>query len=99
MSPRAACRLETLGFEHVYDYMPGKVDWLARGLATEGEKATQPRAVHSVRDDAVSCGLNERIGVVARRVERSPYGFALVVSDTGVLLGRLRRATLDADGQ
>lgn len=24
MSPRAACRLDTLGFEQVYDYMPGR---------------------------------------------------------------------------
>ena len=32
MSPRAACRLDTLGFEHVYDYLTGKYDWLARGL-------------------------------------------------------------------
>ena len=32
MSPRAACRLAALGFEQVYDYMPSKVDWLARGL-------------------------------------------------------------------
>jgi hypothetical protein len=24
MRPRAACRLETLGFEHVYDYVPAK---------------------------------------------------------------------------
>jgi hypothetical protein len=27
MSPRAACRLDTLGFEHVYDYLTGKFDW------------------------------------------------------------------------
>jgi CBS-domain-containing membrane protein len=97
MSPRAACRLETLGFEHVYDYVSGKVDWLARGLATEGEKATEPRASHFVRDNAVTCGLNEQIGDVARRVAASPYGFALVVSDGGVLLGRLRQAALDGE--
>jgi hypothetical protein len=99
MSPRAACRLETLGFEHVYDYVSGKVDWLARGLATEGEKATQVRAIHFVRDDAVTCALNEQIGDVADRVAASPYGFALVVSDGGVLLGRLRRAMLDSERQ
>ena len=40
MSPRAVCRLEALGFQQVYDYVPGKVDWLARGLPREGEKAT-----------------------------------------------------------
>ena len=28
---------------------------------------------------------------------RSPYGFVLVVADDGTLLGRLRKAALDAD--
>ena len=99
MSPRAACRLETIGFEQVYDYTAGKVDWLARGIATEGEKATEPRAVHFVRDDAVTCALDEQIGGVAGSVAASPYGFGLVVSDGGVLLGRLRRAMLEGDPQ
>src|SRR5919198_1059300 len=27
MSPRAASRLEGLGFPHVYDYVAGKADW------------------------------------------------------------------------
>jgi hypothetical protein len=35
--------------------------------------------------------------VVAARVARSPYGFALVVANDGTLLGRLRKAALDAD--
>jgi hypothetical protein len=39
MSPRAACRLEQLGFAKVYDYTTGKADWLAHGLETEGEHA------------------------------------------------------------
>src|SRR5919202_3153210 len=97
MSPRAACRLETLGFEHVYDYMPGKADWLARGLPREGDKATEPRAVDYVRTDAVTCRPNERIGAVRERAEASPYGFAFVVGRQGVLLGRLREAELAGD--
>ena len=32
-------------------------------------------------------------------MEASPYGFALVVSADGVLLGRLRKAALDGDPQ
>src|SRR6266516_4409875 len=97
MSPRAACRLDTLGFKHVYDYMPGKIDWLARGLPREGEKADAPRAIDYARDDVVTCRRHDRIGEVRKRVERSPYRFAFVVSDGGVLLGRLRRAALDGD--
>lgn len=44
MSPRAACRLEQLGFAEVYDYTTGKADWLAHGLDTEGEQAVVLRA-------------------------------------------------------
>jgi Mg/Co/Ni transporter MgtE len=97
MSPRAACRLDTLGFEHVYDYMPGKADWLARGLPRDGDKAKEPRAADYARTDVVTCAPHERIGPVRDRVEASPYGFAFVTNAHGVLLGRLRRAALDAD--
>ncbi len=97
MSPRAACRLETLGFAEVYDYAPGKVDWLARGLPTEGEQAGEPRAGSAAREDAVTCGLREGVGDVRERVEASPYGFALVVAEDGTLLGRLPRAALEGE--
>ena len=97
MSPRAACRLATLGFAAPYDYMPGKADWLARGLPREGEKAHEPRAIDFVRDDVVTCVLTERVGDVRPRVEASPYGFAFVVADGRVLLGRLLRAALEGN--
>ncbi len=96
MSPRAACRLETLGFERVFDYVEGKADWIARGLPTEGERAGERRAGHLARRDVATCRLSERVGDVRPRVEASPYGFALAVAD-GVLLGRLRRAALEGD--
>jgi hypothetical protein len=67
MSPRAACRLDTLGFQQVYDYMPGKVDWMARGLALEGEKTGEPRAIDVARTDVVTCELQDTIGAVRER--------------------------------
>src|ERR671931_1346666 len=97
MSPRAACRLETLGFEQVFDYVAGKADWLARGLPREGEKASERRAGELARDDVVTVGLDERVGEIRPRVEASPYGFAFVTSPEGTLLGRLRRAALQGD--
>jgi CBS domain-containing protein len=97
MSPRAACRLETLGFERVYDYVAGKADWVARGLHLEGQKAGLARARDVVRDDAVTCRRDEAIGAVQGRVAASDYHFALVVSETGTVLGRLRKATLEGD--
>lgn len=97
MSPRAACRLATLGFEQVYDYMPGKVDWLARGLPVEGDQEPVRRVKDVVRDDVVRARLEEPVGQVRRRVERSPYGFALVVAEDATLLGRLRKRALEGD--
>jgi Mg/Co/Ni transporter MgtE len=100
MSPRAACRLETLGFEQVYDYVPGKADWLARGLPSEGKLAGRPTAGRLARDDVVTCRLDERVDEVRPRVDRSPYDFALVTTEHGTLLGRLRKRALEskADG-
>ena len=92
MSPRAACRLETLGFASVYDYVPGKVDWLARGLPTEGEEASTPRVGRLARDDAATCGLDEPVERVRELIEASPYGFCLVLAEDGTLLGRVRRS-------
>jgi predicted transcriptional regulator len=81
----------------VYDYLPGKVDWLARGLPREGERADERRVHDVARDDAVTCGLDDRVGDVRPRVDASPYGFAFVVSNGGTLLGRLRRSALQGD--
>jgi len=95
MSPRAAARLDSLGFERVYDYGASKVDYLARGLPREGEKADERRAGDVVRDDVVRCGPADTVDEVRERIESSPYGFALVVSEDQVVLGRVRRSALD----
>ena len=55
MSPRAACRLESLGFGQVFDYVPGKADWMAAGLAMEGPLAEGPRAGDVMRTDPPTC--------------------------------------------
>jgi CBS-domain-containing membrane protein len=100
MSPRAACRLETLGFTEVYDYVAGKADWLAHNLPVEGAHAEVVTAGRLARDDVVTCGLDEHAREVRERIRNSPYGFAIVTSPGGVVLGRLRASVLDecADG-
>src|SRR6266542_3595835 len=97
MSPRAACRLEQLGFTDVYDYTTGKADWLAHGLATEGEQAGVLRARHALRGDVATATIDEPIGEIRPRVATSPYGLALVVAADGTLVGRLRAAPLAGD--
>jgi Mg/Co/Ni transporter MgtE len=99
MSPRAACRLETLGYQDVYDYVAGKADWLAHGLDVDGAGAGRPTVGRLARTDVVTCSLSQTAGDVRARVEASPYRFALVVSEGGVLLGRLRRGALEGDPQ
>jgi CBS domain-containing protein len=97
MSPRAACRLETLGFAEVYDYVLGKADWLAHNLLVEGTHADIPTAGRAARDDVVTCALTERVAEVRERIDRSPYGFALVTSSDGIVLGRVRRSVLNGN--
>jgi Mg/Co/Ni transporter MgtE len=95
MSPRAACRLATIGFTRVHDYAPGKVDWLAHALPVQGTHAERPTAGSLARHDAATCSLTDTAGDVLDRIVGSPYGFALVLSPKGVLLGRARRSTLE----
>lgn len=96
MSPRAACRLETLGFDRIYDFVPGKADWVAHDLPTEGHGPPDARIGGLIRNDVATCGLDDRMGDMRVKVEQSPYGFGLVVSD-GILLGRLRKNVLEGD--
>jgi Mg/Co/Ni transporter MgtE len=97
MSPRAACRLEALGFTEVHDYAAGKADWLARALPTEAGRPRPRRVADLLRDDVATAQLHERIADVRARVDASLYGFALVTGRGGVLLGRLRGAALHGD--
>jgi Mg/Co/Ni transporter MgtE len=95
MSPRAACRLATLGFTRVFDYAAGKVDWLAHGLPAEGTDADRPTAGSLARQDVATCPLETTATEALGAIADSPYGFALVVSPEGVLLGRVRRSALE----
>ena len=98
MSPRAACRLEALSFAEVYDYVPGKADWLAHNLPVEGEAADSATAGRVARDDVVTCAPQDGLASVRERVARSPYRFALVTTPGGVVLGRLRASALESAG-
>ena len=97
MSPRAAWRLETLGFTRVYDYVAGKRDWSAAGLPLEGETASIPRAGDAVRGDDVTCSLDETLGQVQSRVKAAGTNVCIVTTDDGVVLGRIRGRALRGD--
>src|SRR5919197_3977615 len=97
MSPRAAWRLESMGFTQVYDYSAGKLDWLAAGLPTEGSNAQRPRAGDVARGDVPTCGLNDRLGEVAERVRAAGWEACVVVNAERVVLGLLRAKQLNGD--
>lgn len=94
MSARAAWRLETLGFERVYRYQPGKDDWLCAGLPLEGRSASVQRVFQIARRDVPACLPGDPVQTVARRVAQERWPLAVVVNERRVVLGRLRPADL-----
>jgi len=78
MSPRAAWRLEQLGYQ-VADYVAGKADWLAAGLPVEGPE--QPPGLVLV--EVPTCGPDDR-----------PDHDCVVVNAEGVVLGEWRDGEL-----
>ena len=97
MSPRAAARLETLGFTKVYDYVNGKADWLAAGLPSEGPSAEVPTAGDAVRGGEIVCHLGERLGDSLERIRAFDKDACIVVDDQHVVLGRVRGRALSGD--
>jgi len=98
MSPRAAWRLETLGFAQVFDYADGKLDWMAAGLPTEGTNAMKPRAGDLARKDTPTCRLNDYLAEVRDRVRGLGWDAVVVVNEERIVLGLLRSKELDSQG-
>src|SRR5258708_22339102 len=97
MSPRAAWRLESLGFAEVYDYAAGKADWLAWGLPREGKAAQVPTVGDVAKRDVPTCGLAERVAEAKARAQAAGFDACVVVNERRVVLGLLRGRELDAD--
>jgi CBS domain-containing protein len=97
MSPRAAWRLEGLGFEKVYDYVPGKVDWFAAGLPKEGKLAEVPTIGEVSRRDVPTCSPEEKVGDARRRTDAAGWDRCVVVNEEHIVLGLLREKELGAD--
>ena len=93
MSPRAAARLESLGFENVCDYKAGKQDWLASGLPVEGHLAHVATIGQIAQRDVPSCRFDESLSDVQERVARSGWDECVVTDEAGVVLGLVRKTT------
>jgi predicted transcriptional regulator len=81
----------------VYDYVAGKLDWMAAGLPTEGANARLPRAGDVARKDMATAQLDERLGEVRARVQATGLDAAVVINSERVVLGLLRSKELEKD--
>ncbi len=96
MSPRAAARLEGLGFTQVYDYLAGKADWGSYGLPLEGRRPSGTRVGAHVRSDVPACRAEDRMREVRERVRAAGWDTCFVTNQSGVVVGRIGRAALVA---
>jgi CBS domain-containing protein len=76
--------------------VPGKVDWLARAQPTQREGG-EPRIGPLARTDVATCALDSPVADIRAAIEPSPYGFALVLTSDGTILGRVRKSRLGDD--
>lgn len=94
MSPRAAERLETLGFNPVFDYAAGLIDWLAFDQPTDGSGADRLRAGQACRRDVPVCRITDRLEDVQFRTRQAEWDTCIVINDDGVILGRIPQDAL-----
>jgi CBS domain-containing protein len=87
MSPRAAWRLTHLGFERVYDYVPGKSDWMAAGLPREGHSAHVPNPGDLADPDVPTCHFTAPAPDALARTGAEGSGFCVAVTEDNVVLG------------
>ena len=98
MSPRAAWRLESLGFARVYDYTAGKADWGSYGLPLEGTADSSTRVSSIATTEPPTCRLDESVAEVAARLQEG-WDICAVINDRHVVLGLLERTALRSERQ
>ena len=97
MSPRAAGRLEQIGFTKVYDYVLGIADWKAAGLPVEGDAPVVQRVSDATRPDVPTCAVDDEIGTVRTHTFDAGWDECIVVTEDGIVVGRLRGPAWDVD--
>src|SRR5229473_2812832 len=97
MSPRAASRLEGIGFTRVYDYAAGKADWGSFGLPLEGNADSSTRVASVTRADAPTCLPDDIVSSVAERVG-DEWQVCVITNERGIVLGLLGRQALRSGG-
>ena len=97
MSPRAAWRLEAAGFDPVYDYAPGKADWLAADLPFQG---TAELAGTFTRRGVATVAETTPAAEALHLLDAQGFGPVLVLNQAGVVMGAAYRdAVASAPGE
>ena len=97
MSPRAACRLEALGFEKVSDYTAGIAEWKAAGMPVEGSEDSGLSVADATRPDVATVRPQETLVDAQARMNEASWDDVLVVDCDGVVVGRLRGEAWNSD--
>ena len=95
MSPRAAWRLEQLGFSDVYDYVAGKAAWMGCGLPIEGGRGADDLVGSLAERSVPTCEVSEHLADVEPRFGGAEI--AVVLNDDDVVMGLLRPEVFGLD--
>lgn len=83
-----------MGFPQVYDYVEGKLEWLAHALPVEGTGPHHAVAGDVVDEHVPTCGPEASLDEIRAVLEASEAAYCVIVNDRGVVLGRVRRKRL-----
>jgi CBS domain-containing protein len=82
----------------VYDYVAGKKDWGSYGLPHEGGNVPERTAGDVAHRDVPTCTLDDDLSQVRERVRVAGWDTCIVVNEERIVLGRLARKVIAADG-
>lgn len=87
-----------MGFKEVYDFVGGKLEWIAHGLPVEGI-GPHYAVAGEVADKAVllTCRVGDQIGEIADQLTSTPHDYCVVVNEHGIVLGRMRPKDIRLD--
>jgi hypothetical protein len=93
MSPRAAARLERLGFGETYDYVGSKMEWIGEDLPFEGALAQRPRLSTLAERDVPTCRIDDTVARVRGGIGSSEL-CVVVDGPQRIVVGLVRAAAL-----
>ena len=84
-----------MGFGEVYDFVDGKLEWLAHALPVEGTGPHHAVAGDVVDRDVATCGPSATAEEIHATLEEREASRCVIVNHARVVVGGVRRARLD----